>query len=484
MQYQYHAVMSDGFDADESDGPSRTPETRSEPAAEGRVDTPLVRRGRGALSNRAGRFESLQHIDIDDGWHALNESDSDRRTQWRDDKAKSVISRNRSPDLHFDRSINPYRGCEHGCVYCYARPSHAFLGHSPGLDFERRLYAKRGAAERLREELARPGYASRNGGIRPMAIGVNTDAYQPLERELGITRSILEVLLEARHPVYLITKGSLIERDLDLLGELASRNLVSVTVSLTTLDNALARRLEPRATAPQRRLRTLRTLAGAGIPTRVSVSPVIPALNEHEIESLIEAAALAGACAANAILLRLPHELASLFPEWLEAHYPLRKARVLKAMRSVRAGSLNDSGFGTRFIGEGPRAELIRQRFEKACRQHGVSVGRVPFALDTTVFRAPATVIGPASGFEASLGHGPGAPTTVSVTAAMQLSLFGEADTDTDTESDSDSDTGTEAGAGVGVGVAAGAGADDSEAADSTVACANNAVSASTVTSQ
>jgi len=429
-------------DSGDIEGDDPTASVRAEPSAAGRVDTPLARRGRGALSNRVGRFESRQHVDIDDGWQVLTETDTDRRTQWRDDKAKHVITRNRTPDLHFDRSINPYRGCEHGCVYCYARPSHAFLGHSAGLDFERRLYAKRGAAARLREELARPGYARRDGGIRPMAIGVNTDAYQPLERELGITRSILEVLLEARHPVYLITKGSLIERDLDLLGELAAHNLLAVTVSLTTLDNALARRLEPRATAPQRRLRTLRTLAEAGIPTRISISPVIPALNEHEIESLIEAAARAGACAANAILLRLPHELATLFPEWLDEHYPLRKERVLKALRSMRSGSLNDSGFGTRFIGEGPRAELIRQRFEKACRQHDISFGRERFALDTSAFRPPASD-GGATGRQAtdrqatdrqqtdSQGSGEqasGATTFTRDTPALQLSLFADCD--------------------------------------------------------
>lgn len=359
----------------------------------GRNDTPQARRGRGAMTNVVGRFETLQRIDVDDGWQAPTESDADLRTRWRDDKAKTIIARNDSPDLHFDRSINPYRGCEHGCVYCYARPSHAFLGHSPGLDFERLLYAKRDAAELLRRELAHPGYPQRDGGIAPMAIGVNTDAYQPLERELRITRSVLEVLLEARHPVYMITKGSLIERDLDLLKALAERNLVSVTITLTTLDNDLARRLEPRATAPQRRLRTIATLAAAGIPTRISVSPVIPALNEHEIESLIEAAAAAGAIGANAIMLRLPHELATLFPEWLDEHFPLRKERVLKALRSMRAGSLNDSGFGTRFLGEGPRAELIRQRFEKACRRYDVGLGRERFTLDTTAFRAPRVAV-------------------------------------------------------------------------------------------
>ena len=355
-------------------------------------ESPLARRGRGAQSNAGGRFETLHRVDADDGWHRAMEGPAALRTRWRDDRARSVITRNDSPDLHFDRSINPYRGCEHGCVYCYARPSHAYLGHSPGLDFERLLYAKRGAAERLREELARRGYAERGGGVQPIALGVNTDAWQPLERELGITRAILEVLLEARHPLYLITKSSLVERDLDLLGALAEKNLVSATVTLTTLDHELSRRLEPRATAPARRLRTLATLAAAGIPTRVSISPVIPALNEHEIEALLAAAAEAGARGANAIMLRLPHELATLFPEWLDAHYPLKKARILKALRSMRGGALNDSGFGARFLGEGPRAELIRRRFERACRHYGLAFGREFFTLDTHSFRAPSTV--------------------------------------------------------------------------------------------
>ena len=357
-------------------------------------ETPHFRRGRGAQSNAAGRFETLRRVDADDGWQLAEEGSGARRTRWRDDRARSVITRNDSPDLHFDRSINPYRGCEHGCVYCYARPSHAWLGHSPGLDFERLLYAKREAAARLREELSHPGYAERGDGVGPIALGVNTDAWQPLERELGITRAILEVLLEARHPVYAITKASLVERDLDLLSALAEHNLVSVTVTLTTLDHELARRLEPRATAPARRLRTLETLAAAGIPTRVSISPVIPALNEHEIEALLAAAANAGARGANAIVLRLPHELATLFPEWLDEHYPLRKERILKALRSMRGGALNDSGFGARFLGEGARAELIRRRFERACRERGLAFGREVFTLDSGAFRAPSVSAG------------------------------------------------------------------------------------------
>ena len=249
-------------------------------------DNPETRRGRGAQSNISGRYEPLKRVDFDDGWNRAGESAANRRTQWRDDTARSIIARNQSPDIPFDRSVNPYRGCEHGCVYCYARPSHTWLGHSAGLDFERLLYAKRDAAGLLKTELAKPGYQ-----VAPIAVGVNTDAYQPLERKLGITRQILEVLLEARHPVYLITKSSLIERDLDLLSEFAALNLVSVCMTITTLDNELSSKLEPRATAPHRRLRTLQTLATAGIPMRVSVSPVIPALNEHELEQIVAAAA-------------------------------------------------------------------------------------------------------------------------------------------------------------------------------------------------
>ncbi len=384
-------------------------------------DTPQKRRGRGAQSNRSGRFESTQRVDIDDGWQVMTgpvsapsedkgrtrldpgdgallpgsaEAPATLRTQWRVDTARRVITRNQSPDVHFDQSINPYRGCEHGCAYCFARPSHTYLGHSAGLDFERLLYAKLDAANLLRTELANPRYQ-----CKPIALGVNTDAYQPLERELGITRQLLEVLLESRHPVYLISKSSLIERDLDLLVQMAERNLVTVSISMTTLDNTLSHRLEPRAAAPHRRLRTMRTLAGAGVPVRASVSPIIPALNEHEMDAILEASAQSGATGANAIVLRLPHELAQLFPEWLEACYPLKKTRVLKAIRSLRAGKLNTSDFASRFSGEGPRADIIRQRFEAACRRYGLKSGSEVFTTDVSQFRAPALP-------ENEIGHG------------------------------------------------------------------------------
>jgi len=346
-------------------------------------ETLLVRRGRGSVSNVTGRFESLRHHDIDDGWSSYTEPETKVRTQWRNDSNRTIITRNQSPDIHFNRSLNPYRGCEHGCIYCFARPSHTYLGHSAGLDFETKLYAKREAAELLRCELSKPGYS-----CEPIAIGVNTDAYQPLEKQLRITRAVLEVLLETRHPAYLITKSSLIERDIDLLTEMAQRNLVSVCITITTLDRKLSRNLEPRATTPGRRLQTLERLSTQGIPTRVSVSPVIPALNEEELDSIVESASCAGAQAAYAIVLRLPHELQQLFPQWLEEHYPLRSARIMKAIRSVRESKLNDAGFGSRMIGSGPRADIIRQRFELACKRYGVAVGR-DFELDCSQFVHP-----------------------------------------------------------------------------------------------
>ena len=360
---------------------------------------PLATKGRGAVSNASGRYETHTIHAVDDGWQVdepdslnpaktqsldeITHGASPVRTEWRDDKSKTIITRNRSPDIHFDRSVNPYRGCEHGCVYCFARPTHTWLGHSAGLDFETRLYAKRNAAQLLKAELAKPSYL-----CEPIALGVNTDAYQPLERKLNITRQILQVLHDAKHPVYLITKSSLVERDIDILTSMAEQNLVSVCLSITTLDRTLARKLEPRATSPHRRLKTLETLSSAGIPTRVSVSPVIPALNEEEIDDIVAAAANAGAAAAYAIILRLPHELQTLFPEWLYEHYPLRAERIIKAIRSMREDKLNNSDFNHRMTGFGPRANIIQQRFKLACKRAGISVGR-DFELDTSQFVAP-----------------------------------------------------------------------------------------------
>lgn len=348
-------------------------------------ETPLKRRGRGSISNSTGRFESMQHIDIDDGWSSYTEPDNRVATYWREDCNRTIITRNQSPDIHFDRSINPYRGCEHGCIYCFARPSHTYLGHSAGLDFETRLYAKLQAPALLRQALSAKHYQ-----CEPIAIGVNTDAYQPLEKKLQLTRQILEILLETKHPAYLITKSSLIERDLDLLREMAQHDLVSVCITITTLDHKLARNLEPRATTPAKRLQTLQVLSDAGIPTRVSVSPVIPALNEEEIDNIVSSAASAGAQAAYAIVLRLPHELQQLFPQWLEAHYPMRAAKVMKAIRSIRNNQLNQAEFGARMMGHGPRAEIIRQRFNLACKRARIANDR-DFTLDCTQFKTPAT---------------------------------------------------------------------------------------------
>lgn len=337
-------------------------------------------KGRGAITNASGRYETHTIHAVDDGWESISPT---IRTQWQDDKSKTIITRNRSPDIHFDRSVNPYRGCEHGCVYCFARPTHTWLGHSAGLDFETRLYAKRNAAQLLTAELAKPAYR-----CEPIAIGVNTDAYQPLEKKLKITRQILQVLHDANHPAYLITKSSLVERDIDLLQAMAEKQLVSVCVSITTLDRMLARKLEPRATSPHRRLQTLEKLSKAGIPTRVSLSPVIPALNEEELDDIVAAAASTGVAAAYAIILRLPHELQTLFPEWLREHYPMRAERIIKAIRSLREDKLNNSDFSSRMIGSGPRAEIIAQRFALACKRSGISVGR-DFQLDTSRFVPP-----------------------------------------------------------------------------------------------
>jgi DNA repair photolyase len=292
------------------------------------------------------------------------------------------LTTNQSPDIPFNRSINPYKGCEHGCVYCFARPSHSFLDLSPGLDFESRIFSKPNAPELLRRELGKRGYV-----CEPVALGINTDAYQPVERRLGLTRSILEVLQQHRHPVIIITKSNLVLRDLDLLEAMARDRLAAVYLSVTTLDRTLARRMEPRAPTPERRLDAIRGLADAGVPTGVMAAPMIPGLNDHELEKILEAAAAAGAGSASYILLRLPHELRSLFVEWLEAHYPLKAAKVLGQIRDLRGGKLNDSRFGRRMRGTGPYAELLSRRFEIARRRLGLDGRRL--RLDDSLFRVP-----------------------------------------------------------------------------------------------
>lgn len=346
------------------------------------------KRGRGAVSNPTGRFEpATRHAEPVDPWVADDPdvADTSNTTTVTVDTSRTVIARNTSPDLGFDRSINPYRGCEHGCIYCFARPTHAFLGLSPGLDFERHLLVKPDAAARLREELARPGYRP-----APIALGTNTDPYQPRERDLHITRSILEVLSDCGHPLTITTKSAAVLRDLDILEDLAARDLVSVAISVTTLDAKTARTMEPRASAPHRRLAALRQLGTAGIPTAVMAAPVIPGLTDHELEPIIAAAADAGVTAAGFILLRLPGEVAELFQQWLAANVPDRAARVMNRIRGLRGGQLYDNAFGRRMRGTGPEAELLQRRFQLACRKHGLNAGR-DRRLSLEHFRKPNT---------------------------------------------------------------------------------------------
>ncbi len=326
-------------------------------------------KGRGAGSNRASRFLAAHSEAVADGWEQPGETPQATHPDTRllPDRTQRLITRNQSPDIPFDQSINPYKGCEHGCVYCFARPTHAYLDLSPGLDFETRIFYKTRVRENLLAELARPGYV-----CKPIAMGTNTDPYQPAEAERRVTRTILEVLLEHRHPVSIVTKGRLILRDLDLLGELAGLGLASVAVSVTTLDSGLKARLEPRASGHATRLRMIRELTGAGIPTGVMVAPVIPFLNDHELEDILQAAAEAGAGSAGYVLLRLPLEVAELFRDWLADHYPDRAARVMNAVRASRGGKDYDARWGTRMRGSGVFADLIARRFEKAARQLGL----------------------------------------------------------------------------------------------------------------
>lgn len=339
-------------------------------------------KGRGTLSNPPGRFDREQVERVDDGWYS-EETPLSIATSIEPDRARSIITTNNSPDIPFDYSINPYRGCEHGCDYCYARPSHSYLGLSPGLDFETRLFYKEDAAKLLEAELARPGYV-----CKPITLGANTDPYQPVERRLRVTRSILEVLARCRHPVSIVTKAALVLRDLDLLADLARDGLATVAVSVTTLDAELKRALEPRAASPQARLRAIRELTGAGVPTGVMVAPVIPALTDHEMEAIIDAAAEAGARWAAYVVLRLPYEVKDLFREWLAQHYPQRAQHVMSVVQSLRGGRDNDPRFGARMRGAGPFAELLRARFQLACRRHGLGGERV-LPLPTTLFRPP-----------------------------------------------------------------------------------------------
>jgi len=342
---------------------------------------PARRRGRGAQTNVSGRYEPVAKVAFDDGWRSLDDLPP-FKTQVTVDATRKIITRNDSPDIGFDRSINPYRGCEHGCVYCFARPTHAYLGLSPGLDFESRLFVKPEAADLLEKELAAPGYSP-----RVLAIGTNTDPYQPIERRYKVMRRILEVLDRAGHPVGIVTKSALVLRDLDILARMAERKLVKVALSITTLDPELARKMEPRAATPMRRLETLRRLAQVGVTTTVMVAPVIPALNDMEIERILDAAAAAGAKEAGYVLLRLPLEVRDLFREWLMANYPDRYRHVFKLIRDMRGGKDYDSAWGKRMKGTGPYAWMIGRRFEMACEKLGLNETKL--SLTTEHFRHP-----------------------------------------------------------------------------------------------
>jgi DNA repair photolyase len=345
---------------------------------------------RGALSQIQGRFETAERSIVDDGWPREEEELPAPQTTVTEERARSIISRNESPDVPFEQSINPYRGCEHGCIYCFARPTHAYLELSPGLDFETKLFAKTNAVELLKEEIAKKGYRA-----QPIAFGTNTDCYQPIERRYKVMRGILEVLAACDHPLTIVTKSALIERDIDLLAPMAKKNLVKAFISITTLDHRLARTLEPRAASPQRRVDALRALAGAGIPCGVMVAPLIPALTDKSLEGILEAAAGAGATMAGWILLRLPNEVRPLFKDWLAAHYPQRADHVISIVKQSRGGRENDPNFGSRMTGSGNFVELIGKRFDLACRRLGLNSEDNHMAsrggLDCSRFRPPSS---------------------------------------------------------------------------------------------
>lgn len=368
------------------------------------VAPPTARKGRGAVTNLQGRYEVDQREAFDDGWQQAGEgeraqgdqadqadqadqiSEPRLRTEVFEERAKSILTRNQSPDIPFNVSLNPYRGCEHGCIYCFARPTHSYLGLSPGLDFESRIYAKVNAAELLAREIAKPSYEP-----EPIALGVNTDAWQPVERDMRITRRVVEVLAERQHPFAAITKSSLIERDLDLLAPMAARQQFMAAITITTLDADIARSLEPRAATPARRLRTIRTLAEAGVPVGVSIAPVIPFVTEPDMERVLEACAEAGATSASYIVLRLPWEVAPLFQDWLAAHFPQRAERVMSRVRDMRGGKDYESAFSQRMKGTGLWADLLKQRFHNAVRRLGLNERRHGI-LDMSAFVQSKTV--------------------------------------------------------------------------------------------
>ena len=342
---------------------------------------PEVRRGRGAVTNPSGRYEPQERVEVDDGWDAAEDLEA-LRTEVQIERPRKIITRNDSPDISFDRSINPYRGCEHGCIYCFARPTHAYMGLSPGLDFETKLFVKEGAADLLERELAASNYSPKT-----IAMGTNTDPYQPIERQYRVTRSILEVLDRTNHPVGIVTKSALILRDLDILSSMAKRGLAKVSLSVTTLDRSLARTMEPRASTPERRLQAIEQLAKAGVPTGVLVAPIVPAINDAEIETILTRAHALGAQEAGYVMLRLPLELKDLFTEWLVANFPGKARHVLSLTREMRDGKLNDATWGKRMTASGPYAWMIGRRFELAADKLGFNKARVK--LRTDLFSRP-----------------------------------------------------------------------------------------------
>ena len=348
------------------------------------MDERRVRKGRGAVSNPAGRFETTPSVAVSDGWDDAPDAvpAPDPRTTFTPDQTRDLIATNRSPDVPFEQSINPYKGCEHGCVYCYARPTHAFLDLSPGLDFETRIFYKTDPVARLQEAFERPGYQ-----CRTLAIGTNTDPYQPGEKRLRVTRQVLETLLDYRHPVSIVTKGALILRDLDLLRELAGHGLATVAISITTLSNELKTKLEPRTASPSARLRVVRALAAAGVPVGVMFAPVIPVINDHEIETVVAQSAQAGAGFVGYVMLRLPFEVKDLFEEWLTTHYPQKASHVMNRVRDLRGGKAYQAEWGVRMRGQGVYAELIAKRFEVARRKNGLERSPRRMELRTDLFR-------------------------------------------------------------------------------------------------
>ncbi|MGV8840724.1 MAG: PA0069 family radical SAM protein [Bauldia sp.] len=361
--------------------PDSDPRTTAAPAIDPAHIAPDRRRGRGSETSRTGRYEPLEKIPVDDGWDSLEEL-PELRTEVQVERPRKILTTNDSPDIGFAQSINPYRGCEHGCAYCFARPTHAYMGLSPGLDFETRLFAKPDAARLLERELSKPGYK-----VETIAIGTNTDPYQPIEKRYRIMREVLEVLSRANHPVGILTKNALVTRDIDLLAPMAERGLVKVGLSVTTLDRRLARAMEPRASTPAKRLEALRLLSEAGIPTFVMTAPIIPALNEPEMERILDAAAAQGVKDAGYVLLRLTQEVAELFKEFLLRHYPDRYAHVLSLIRSMRGGKDYDSSWGQRMSGNGPYAWQIGRRFEIAAKRLGLNAVRTELRMD--LFRPP-----------------------------------------------------------------------------------------------